>query len=685
MPLRKLTITFLSISLICGSLICTCIADKLMNAQNKHTINQAPAGSNWTKGCEEYKLRMKAKEAMLTNTLETNKAKEGYLVWNPRCKILETDPCDESILPFIKEYEAINCTDKPLLTSVVRSGDHHTLVLHAQNLKYYLEGNKTVFDDGINCCYSIIRRSGSNDDDLIVGECLHFHKNVSFSDDEEFVYVKCYTEGEESEELYQNMHAFVGKSETARMKIRNENLKKDKLLSVIIIGIDCMSRPNIIRSMPNTYRALSKDWVEYKGYNKIGEKTFPNVMAFVTGLNVSSIEKTCMRDAEDPLDDCGFIWNDASNKSYVTLYAEDFVKCATFNWYKFGFLQAPTDHYMRPSTIYANQKLNIHPPYPNEICSGPEFDIDRLMNYLFDFSIEYQGHPQFALVWSNSFSHDDVNGPTFVDNKFVSYLSQLEKLGLYNSSFIILLSDHGSRYGLLRQTYLGWLEDRLPFIFFHVPEWWKKENPEKYNNLKSNHDKLTTAFDLYLTLKEVIGGQSENGTSSCPDCRSLFTPIPWNRSCTDAGIPFEWCSCERHVETNKTSEIVQKGAAHLVQVLNNVISNIPAHSIDDGYTCASLSLKEVIKAHKAVQGEDLNVTFDIYTITVQTTPGDAILESTIKFTQTTNAYEIIGDIRRLNMYGNQSACILFKAILRLYCFCTVNLKQMLLDSDGSFG
>lgn len=45
---------------------------------------------------------------------------------------------------------------------------------------------------------------------------------------------------------------------------------KDRPLSVLMIGIDSISRLNLIRAMPNTAQYLyDTGWFELKGYNKV--------------------------------------------------------------------------------------------------------------------------------------------------------------------------------------------------------------------------------------------------------------------------------------------------------------------------------------------------------------------------------------------------------------------------------
>jgi len=616
----------------------------------------------------------KQKSDILTQSNDLSyKKKEGYIVWGPHCKIPDFKPLDESIIPFLETYKLENCSDKPLLTSIVRNRDSHTLILHDEYKHYY-----TDKPEELECCYSIVRRKEPRllkvPEKIEFQTCTPLVKNVSFSKDEQFVFIECKeikpSNRTEEKIVYKNTHNFIRRSKETLNKTHIFQRKNKKDLNIYIIGIDSVSRLSFLRTMPNTFKGLSKDWVELKGYNKIASNTFPNTIAATTGSNISTIRETCMEDYDLPLDSCDFIWKNLSNRGYTTMFAEDETYFGIFNYAKFGFLQAPTDHYMHPFFMAAKNRTDEYPEKPFHRCLGPEYIIEHLFNYLFDFTVEYQEDLKFAFLWANSFSHENVNGPSAWDDKYVSFFDKLKKLGVYESSLIVFLSDHGARYGDIRLKNIGWYEERLPFIFFHFPEWWIKENPQKYKNLQSNSDKLTSPYDLYLTLRDTVEGESKEGTPSCPNCRSLLTPIPWDRSCDDAGIPYEWCTCQQHIEI-EIDEVVTKAAPHIVYRINEILSEIPVADIEVGYRCAELEFKSVKKALKRIPYSEDEFTYNDYIITVQTTPGNQLFEGNIRHTIEENVekFEILGVISRVNKYGQESECVFNHPVILVYCYC----------------
>ena len=166
-----------------------------------------------------------------------------------------------------------------------------------------------------------------------------------------------------SKAFYQTLHSVVVDKEPYYSSISNETNANETSgetrpkYSAMIFGIDSISRLNFIRTLPNTKTYLEQNsWTWLEGYNKIGDNTFPNLMAILTGMNVNQLCDTCFPSNYKKLDDCPFIWKNYSQRGYVTAYFEDEAYIGSFNYAKYGFLNAPTNYYGRPYMI-AGQKL----------------------------------------------------------------------------------------------------------------------------------------------------------------------------------------------------------------------------------------------------------------------------------------------------------------------------------------
>jgi hypothetical protein len=181
--------------------------------------------------------------------------------------------------------------------------------------------------------------------------------------------------------------------------------------NVLLIGIDSISRLNFIRAMPETYKFVTQmpGWYDMKAFNKIGDNTFPNLNAVLNGRSLENLQESCNYKEVGELEKCRFLWNDFKDAGYVTAYGEDAVEIQTFNYYKTGFIHQPTDHYLRPFTIAAEENLKVFRSRPWLIkCVGFQHYADYIYQYGVDFARAYQNQSHFGLFWTNSFSHDDL-------------------------------------------------------------------------------------------------------------------------------------------------------------------------------------------------------------------------------------------------------------------------------------
>lgn len=117
---------------------------------------------------------------------------------------------------------------------------------------------------------------------------MNFTSSIELPLDAEFLYVKCFR-SVGKEEVYKNVHFVVQRKALVVHRITKlAKSRKRKVPSVLMIGIDSISRLNLFRSMPNTAAHLQDSgWFDMKGYNKMGDNTFPNLMAVMTGFNLS--------------------------------------------------------------------------------------------------------------------------------------------------------------------------------------------------------------------------------------------------------------------------------------------------------------------------------------------------------------------------------------------------------------
>ena len=74
---------------------------------------------------------------------------------------------------------------------------------------------------------------------------------------------------------------------------------------------------------------------------------------------------------------------------------------------------------------------------------------------------------------------------------------------------------------------------------------------------------------------------------------SLLTEVPEGRNCAQAGIPDEFCSCNRMVEIDVTFKGLQRASDAFDEVLEKLLSDV-------GDICARMRVKRILKAQRIV-------------------------------------------------------------------------------------
>mmetsp|Transcript_2359 Transcript_2359/g.8243 ORF Transcript_2359/g.8243 Transcript_2359/m.8243 type:complete len:209 (-) Transcript_2359:219-845(-) len=145
-----------------------------------------------------------------------------------------------------------------------------------------------------------------------------------------------------------------------------------------------------------------------------------------------------------------------------------------------------------------------------------------------------------------------MSGLAKIDGDLVEFLKSLD----LSSTFVYFLSDHGIHYGQHKATIIGDLEHRLPAFFMIAPIKYLESSVQGV--LRQNQQALITHFDVYATISSTPYFLNRRNISTNIDLpkqsKSLFTKVREQRSCSEAGIPPEYCACTKW-EATKISDM----------------------------------------------------------------------------------------------------------------------------------
>ncbi|UYV74235.1 hypothetical protein LAZ67_11002565, partial [Cordylochernes scorpioides] len=596
--------------------------DEMVRANRRITLEEIEDGLN--EDCSHFSVHKIVSEtlgyrkvsASLT-TIQTSSvtvstpeisAKEfgfaSFLVDLPYCKLPNFLPLDSSVRHLVERHGPLRC-DMGYPSYSGQQG----------HILWVIPPHKT--EDNITCCYRSIRRplEGSDYQYELEDGCHFFPNRVYIQD--EFVKLECRRK-DEKEPFYTNYHSFIHE----KKEVENRTLPSDsKKYCILILGVDSVSRLNFHRQFPRTMELLNEELegVEMLGYNKVGDNTFPNLIPITTGLSESELEKLCFPNSDTPLDDCPLIWKRYSEAGYRTFYAEDTPMMATFNYLKRGFNKIPTDYYFRPFILAYEQALGKNHSGNAYLCVGHKSETEATLDWLSDFMVEFHDRPYFALTWINSLTHDYLNHGSMGDEFYERFLRKTRPY--LNNTIIVLLSDHGMRWGSIRETTIGKLEERLPMFWVILPERFKKEYPELAANLRINSQRLITPFDLHATLKHILTLGDHSVTESPPGF-SLLKPVPVNRTCEEAGIADHWCACFLGYNVSAASQKVRDVANFVVAEVNRMLAGL----MD---LCAPLSLESIHSAELKYITHANHSTSKVYTVILAVAPSGAVFEASV--------------------------------------------------------
>lgn len=321
-----------------------------------------------------------------------------------------------------------------------------------------------------------------------------------------------------------------------------------------------------------------------------------------------------------------------------------------------GFDEPPTDHYSRP--LWESGAVGQ--------CLGGQFQVKLQLDYLMSYVKSYHGRRKFSYTHLTDLCHRQLNLLSTADVELLEFFKRLKNGNLLDKSMFVIMGDHGARFGTIRGTYQGKLEERLPMLAITLPSWFQETYKEKVASFQRNTEVILSPFDLHATFEHLMEfskpfNRTKIGTS-------LFEDIPEDRQCSDTGISDSWCPCLEWISIDHTHEQINASADRIVSWMNQ---NLAANTLSKSL-CSPITLKRILNAVQNIPKHSKNINMKTnrcsYQIQLETKPGDALFEVTIDVLH--DGSYVIYDVSRINAYGNQAQCIESKVpSVRKYCYC----------------
>lgn len=300
------------------------------------------------------------------------------------------------------------------------------------------------------------------------------------------------------------------------------------------------------------------------------------------------------------------------------------------------------------------------------MCLGGQFQVKLQLDYLKSFMKSYPRQRKFGLTFLCDLCHRTLTLVSGADLEIFTFLKSLKTENMLNESMLVVMSDHGARFGEIRSTHQGKLEERLPFLSISLPTWFKEKFPEAVANLQNNTKIITSPYDLHSTFLHLT-------SFSKPSIKtkrgaSLFEALQETRTCRNASITDQWCPCLEWHPVDPEHQHIVGSAHHAVSSMNQ---NLEKHELSSKL-CERIKLKRIRNAvQKTSTNDRVNGRYDrcSYQLQIETIPGDAIFEVFVEV-MNTGKYKIRGEVSRINAYGTQARCIESKVpAVRKYCYC----------------
>jgi len=400
---------------------------------------------------------------------------------------------------------------------------------------------------------------------------------------------------------------------------KNETKNDGHPPHILLYMMDAVSRPALYRSLKATQRSieavknnateLGTNVYEFGRHHSVGGSSIRNLTPMLTGLLLEDI----VANNENNEKYQTWIFEEMRRSGYIVYNMHNFCQRnfnetfgakygQNFPEYYFPFQMHDIGWF---GSLYCLPYTGLEVPLPgvgracartpdSTECSGSdENNMNRMpclggrsrttmmLEYYLHARADHDELPSFGFAHDFDLHMTNVVDITMYDEDKARILPMLAEADVLKDTIVIFLSDHGNHMQIAATTQ-GTLEYQLPFLYMFIPDSVLETHRGSREALESNQQVLTSPRDVHATMVDLMGGQglgdvdwwSEYGNHPDVGGSSLLSPIPYNRSCTDAGIPEGECICgsspsyEIKEESKAWKLMVKKHLPSLIKYVN---------------------------------------------------------------------------------------------------------------------
>ncbi|GFO06415.1 hypothetical protein PoB_003292000 [Plakobranchus ocellatus] len=564
--------------------------------------------------------------------------------------------------------------------TIVCDNDFMAEITYIDGLNIKINNSKINKTLGLSHCkYRNITRLPFKDNSVEFSPwSKEFTEAIKISDEHEFLHVECYAKKDHKSVVSKAFYSLVPKKKhleklyDVKIKKRQVEFDPKETLNIIIVALDGLPRHQLLRGMPKTYKHITENLktFDFTMHSQVADNTFPNFLAILSGSSHSDVRRYW--DFSKPEDAFDLIWQDFERAGYRTLYTEDYPKGAGFYWGGRSFINPQTSYWNRPLELAMLEEKGFI--RRKSACAGPRPISEYQLEYLIRFLDTFPNKPVACATFIINLTHDDSTQAGYIDEHIFNFYKTLGEKKYLDKSLVMLLSDHGQRWGEIRKTYNGIVESRNPFLFLTFPPWFLKKYPDIARNLETNTLRLTSHFDTRQMLLDLLYFR---GREPIPPYRgkhgiSLFRELPEDRTCANASIPGNQCLCGQNVD-----KFMDVNSSNSILLANGLFEAIKKKS--DPNKCEKYQLDRVLQVGVLSMPGASNAEkkrFLASRVRLTTKPGGAMFEGTVYLDLKSKETSVGSNIERLNMYKGEVEC-LPTSREQMYCYCKGNKQSKL--------